>query len=291
MLLVVRAIPFEDFFVDCFFQKVGRDSFAILTECNHFCFTAYSSNISSRKADCLFCQRINRRFFHRISFQVQLEKFFSGFPFLRNINSDLTVKTSGTEQGRVKRVCSVSCCNHQNITSGIKAVQFCQHSIDSLVILTIASLRTTFCTNSINLIEEQNARCKLSCHLEQVTDTFCTKTNIHFDKFAGICRNKIDTCLMSNCFCKHRFTCASTAFKQNTVRQVFGSSTVFQLLYQQFEVVFDFIMSNYIVKRHINIFGVDDMSKVFAGRRRVLRNYPEHQNGKEKKQSNITIAV
>ena len=74
-------------------------------------------------------------------------------------NNNLTVKTAGTEQGRIKHVRPVGRGNEDNALIGFKTVHLNQHGVQGLFPFIVAAAKTgsTLAADSVNLVNKNQA--------------------------------------------------------------------------------------------------------------------------------------
>src|SRR4051794_27773321 len=84
-------------------------------------------------------------------------------------NANTAVKTTWSEQGRVKYICPVGCSEHNDILALFKTIHFNQDLVKRLFALIVAAThtRTSAASDSIDLIDENNTWCVLLCLREQ----------------------------------------------------------------------------------------------------------------------------
>jgi hypothetical protein len=106
---------------------------------------------------------------------------------VRQRNNHLTIKAAGAEQRRIKNVRPVGCRNHDNAGNAFKAVHLDEQLVECLLpfIISAAKTCTTLTTDSINFINEDNARSLLLCLLEHIPNTRSSDTNKHLNKIGA----------------------------------------------------------------------------------------------------------
>ena len=131
------------------------------------------SQVSAREArstprdDARFDIVVQRHLAH-VYFQNQLTT-----ANIRQRHDDLPVKAARAQQRRVKHVRPVSRCNDDNAFTAFETVHFNQHLVEGLFtfIVTTAQAGTTVPPNSIQLIDEDNARRLFFRLIEHVAHT------------------------------------------------------------------------------------------------------------------------
>ena len=95
-----------------------------------------------------------------------------------------SVKTSRSEERRVERFGTVCSCENHNTLFAVKSVHLREELVEGLLALIIAAyLTVTLFTDSIDLINEHNARSFLVRLTEQVTNLSRTHSDKHLNEF------------------------------------------------------------------------------------------------------------
>ena len=156
---------------------------------------------------------------HRHFAHVDLENLLATTN-IRQTNHNLTVKTTWTQERRVQHVRTVSGGNHNDAVIHLKAVHLNQQLVKGLLtlIMTAAHTVTTVTTDSINFIDEDNARRVLFSLLKHVTNTAGTNTHEHFNEVRTGNRKKRNLGFTSNRLGDQSFTGPRRANHQHTTR-------------------------------------------------------------------------
>ena len=96
----------------------------LMTGSNQSCFVTYIGNVSTTESWSLTCQQI--RIYSVIQFQ-RLEVYFKySFTFVqvRQVNMNLSVETSSTQQSLVQNISTVCCSQHDDTTIGTETIHF-----------------------------------------------------------------------------------------------------------------------------------------------------------------------
>mmetsp|Transcript_14900 Transcript_14900/g.21069 ORF Transcript_14900/g.21069 Transcript_14900/m.21069 type:complete len:257 (-) Transcript_14900:853-1623(-) len=136
------------------------------------------------------------------------------------IDSDLAIETSRTEKGLVKNIDTVSGGNGDNSWVSIETIHLNKDLVNSLFtfIVTSGVTSTTLTTNSINLINEDNAGSILLCLSEDITDTGSTNTNKHLNEFRTRDGDERDSSLTGNSLGKKGLTGTRRSIEDHTTR-------------------------------------------------------------------------
>ena len=173
---------------------------------------------------------------------------------VRVIDHDLTVKTSRTEQRRVKNIAAVGRGNDDNTLIVAETVHLNQQLVQSLFpfIMTAAQTGTSVTANCVDLIDKDNRRRVFLCLVKQVTNTRCTDTDKHLDKVRTGNREERNACFACNRTCKQGFTGTGRAHQQyafgNTGTQFIKFFGMFEEVDNLFEFFFFLIRTGNIRK-------------------------------------------
>ncbi len=115
---------------------------------------------------------------------VNLENFVATLE-ARPIYGHLAIKTTRTQQGRIKDIRPVGSGDDNNTCVALKAIHFGQQLIEGLftLIVTATNTSTPLTTNSINFINKNNAWGVIFGLFEQIADAGSANTDEHFHKF------------------------------------------------------------------------------------------------------------
>ena len=175
-------------------------------------------------------------------------------------NSDLTVKTTRTQQRRVQHILTVRRRDDDHTLIGFKTIHLNQQLVQCLLALVIATAHTntTGTAHGVNLIDKHDARRVLFGLLEHVTDTGRTHTNEHLNKIRTGNRKERHTRLACNRARQQRLTCPRRALKQRALRDLTTKAAKFLRVAQEFndffQLFFGFINACDIIKRHTSMF-------------------------------------
>ena len=104
---------------------------------------------------------------------------------IRKVNHDLSVKTPGAQQCRVKHIDPVGRCKNDHSTvQRLQPIHFNKHGIQSLFafVMSTADPRETGATDSIDFINKNHAGSIFASLIKHVTNAACADTDKHFDK-------------------------------------------------------------------------------------------------------------
>src|SRR5690625_4339629 len=103
---------------------------------------------------------------------------------IRQGDHHLAIKTTGTQQGRVQYIRTVSSGDHQDPLPALKAVHLDEQLVERLftLVITAPQAGTTLSTDRVNFINKDNTWGLLFGLLEHVTHTRRTNPDKHLDK-------------------------------------------------------------------------------------------------------------
>ena len=103
---------------------------------------------------------------------------------VRKVHSDLTIETSRTQQGSIQNIHTVSGSNGNDTRVSIETIHLYQNLVNCLftLVVTTGESGTTLTSNSINLINEDDAGGILLGLGEDITDTGGTHSNEHLNE-------------------------------------------------------------------------------------------------------------
>jgi len=178
---------------------------------------------------------------------------------IRTSHCNLTVKTSRTQDRRVKDIYTVGRCHHDDSLIDTETIHLHKELVKGLLSLIVAAAHTgtTLSGNCIDLIDKDDTRCMAFAFLKKVTHTGSTDTDKHFHEVRTGNGEERNACFSCHCFGKKGLTGSRRAYKQHTFRD---SGTYFCIFLRRFQEVYDFdqiffllLKSGYIVKCHFLI--------------------------------------
>ena len=190
---------------------------------------------------------------HGFAFGMYAQDGFSAF-YVRSANINLSVETTGSQQGRVQNIRTVCCCNDDHAFVDAETVHFNQQLVQCLLsfIVTAAKTCASATTNGVDFIDEYDTGRVLLRLFKQVTDTGCTDTDEHFYEVRTRDAEERHTRLTSNCLCQQCFTCTGRAHQQypfgDACAQICEFLRGFQEVYQFFQFGFFLITASYVIE-------------------------------------------
>ena len=226
---------------------IGNDQFLFIRQDTVFLLISCDNNFHALHQICLCCKFASAAYSMKCCFIHDICKFRSGcsgcssgdrieiyvirkfdlfcMDFqnihttlkIRQFHRNTTVKSSRTEQCRVKRIRLVGRCQNDNTFGTVKSIHFREQLIQRLLTLIVAAdASVTFLADRIDLVDKDDTRCFLACLFEQVTHFCSTHTDKHFNKLRTGDREEWYVRLTCNCFCQQCFTGSRRAYKQCT---------------------------------------------------------------------------
>ena len=165
---------------------------------------------------------------------------YSLSPFdIRFFHRNLTVKSSRTEQRRVKDVRTV--CRRKDYKSFFvfKAVHLDQKLVQSLLPLVVSAAESVYSAFSkrIDFVDKDNARSFFPCLPEKVSHAACAHANEHFYKIRTGNAEKRNSSLACHRTGKQCLTSSRRTYKQNPLRNL---SAYFSIFFRRFKKIHDF---------------------------------------------------
>src|SRR5690606_41511427 len=95
------------------------------------------------------------------------------------IDHDLTVESARSQQSRIKDVGTVGRCHHNHPGVAFEPVEFDQQLVESLLTFVMTATKTgvTMTSDGVELVDENDRRCRPFCLFEKVTDPSGTATD------------------------------------------------------------------------------------------------------------------
>mmetsp|Transcript_16893 Transcript_16893/g.29072 ORF Transcript_16893/g.29072 Transcript_16893/m.29072 type:complete len:407 (+) Transcript_16893:208-1428(+) len=139
-------------------------------------------------------------------------------PEVGKVHSDLPVETSRTKECLIKNVNPVGGCNGDNSRVSIESIHLYQNLVNSLfpLIVSTSESSTTLTSDSIDLINEDNAGSVLLRLREDVTDTRRSNTNEHLNELRSRDGDEGHSSLTSNSLGKKGLTSTGRSIKDNS---------------------------------------------------------------------------
>ena len=156
---------------------------------------------------------------HRLALCMHAQDGLSAL-YIGSADINLSVKTTGSEQCRVKDICTVGCRNDNNSLICSKTVHFNEQLVQSLFTFVVPTTKT--CTSasadSINFVDKYNTGGVFLRLFKQIPYTGCTDTDKHFHEVGTGNAEKGYACLAGNCLCQQCLTGTRRAHQQHTLR-------------------------------------------------------------------------
>ena len=155
-----------------------------------------------------------------IQLNILAVSFKNVFPPLdiRRRNDHMPVKTSRTQQGRVKHIRTVCRRNHNNTFIDLKSVHFHKQLVKRLLpfIVTPSKSCAAAASHRINFVNEDDARGVFFPLHEHIPNSAGTNTYKHFYKIRPADTEKRYRRFPGNCLGKQSFSCTRLSHQQNT---------------------------------------------------------------------------
>ena len=114
---------------------------------------------------------------------VNLQDLFTATN-VRAVNDDATIKAAWPEKSRIKNIRTICGGNKNDAIVRFKAIHLNQKLVERLLTLIVAAAKASAAmpTNSIDLVDKDDARGILLALFEEVTHTRCANADKHFNK-------------------------------------------------------------------------------------------------------------
>ena len=166
---------------------------------------------------------------------------FLAFVKVRQVYVYLSVKTSGTQQGRVEHVGAVGGGQRDDAAVGAEAVHLGEQGVQrvlALVVSTHGGVLRTGSTHGINLVDEDDAGCFRLGFVEQIAYARSSNAHEHFDEVATRHREERHTSLAGNGLGQQRLSGSRRSYEQCALGNLTTQLSIFLRVLQE---VYDFL--------------------------------------------------
>ena len=134
-------------------------------------------------------------------------------------DSNLAVKTAGSQQSRVKDIGTVCRRNDDNSLIFLKAVHLNKELIESLLSLVMSAAHScaSVASDGVDFINEDNRRSVFLRLVKKVSDSRSADTDIHFNEIGTGNREERNICFTGNGSRKEGLTCTRRAYKKHAL--------------------------------------------------------------------------
>ncbi len=163
---------------------------------------------------------------------------------VRQTHHNLAVETAWTQQRRVQYVRTVGGGDDDNAVIHFEAVHLHQQLVEGLLtlIVTTAHASTTMATNSVDFVDENDARGVLLGLLEHIANTAGTNTDKHLDEVRTGNREERHLGFAGNRLGQQGFTGARRADHQHAARNTAAQALELARIAQEFNQLTDFFL-------------------------------------------------
>ena len=190
--------------------------------------------------------------------------------YIRFVNHNLTVKTTGTQQCRVEDIRAVGGRDDDNAFIGGKTIHLNEQLVKCLLtfIVTAAHASTTLAAYGVNFVNEDDTGRIFLGLIKKVTHTGGTDTYEHLHEVGAGNGEEGHACLAGYGTGQQGFTCARRAKEQyafgNPCPQVIVLLRVFQELDHFFQFLLGLIGTGYILEVDLNLISTAHTGTAFA---------------------------
>src|SRR5439155_15073715 len=160
------------------------------------------------------------------------------------MDGDLAIETSGTQQRRVKNIRSVRCGNDDHPLLGVEAVHLNEQRIERLLALIVSAANAVaaMATDRVDLVDENNAGRGFLALLEHVADTACADADEHFNEIGTADREKRNVGFAGDGASQQRFASARRADHQHALRNSAAELLKFFRIAQKLDQFLHFVL-------------------------------------------------
>ena len=139
--------------------------------------------------------------------------------YIRGVDLDLPVKTSGSQQGRIQNIRPVGGGKDDNALGMAEAIHLHQQLVQGLLLFIVAAAETcsALAAHGVDLVNEDNGRSQLLRLLKQVADTAGAHAHIHFNEIRSGNGEELHPRLSGYCPGKQGLAGARRTYQQNAV--------------------------------------------------------------------------
>ena len=174
--------------VHCIEEVLPANSLSLPSCSDESRLIANVGDVCAREARSLAGEEVDiHRVIHFDGFQVDDENLLSLIE-VRQVNMNLPIETSGTQQGGVEHIGTVGGSHDDDTAVGAESIHFGKQCVERVLPLIVAAhggILRPGSSHSVNLIDEDDTRSFLLCLTEQVPDAAGAHANEHFDKVAA----------------------------------------------------------------------------------------------------------
>ena len=169
-------------------------------------------------------------------------------------NLNLAVKTARTQQRWIKHVRTVGCGDDDDAFIGFKTIHFHKQLVQCLLTFIVAAAEagTTVATDSVDFVDEDDARCAFLGLLEHVAHAACTDAYEHFNKVGTRDREEGNIGFASDCASQQGFTGTWRTDQQCTTGDLAAETLELVWIFEEVDnfnnVILGFVNTCYISK-------------------------------------------
>ena len=212
-------------------------------------------DVGTREARRLASQEINvNGIVYLDRLQVNEE---DGLTFVqaREIDMNLTVETTCTQEGAIQHIYTVGSGKDDDTTVGAETIHLGEEGIQSVLTLIVATHGRVLATSStygINLIDEDDARSFLLSLTEEVANTRGTDADKHFHEVGTAHGEEWYLCLACYSLGKEGLTCSRRTYQQGSLWNLTTEVGVFLWVLEEIDdflnLLFGTLLSGYVLE-------------------------------------------
>ena len=173
--------------INCIHEVLTLHSLFLASSGDERRLIAHVGDVGSREARCLPRKLVDVNTSIGLDIAQVHEEYLFAVGELRQLDINLSVKSSCAQQRLIEDIGTVCCRQNDNATVAAKSVHLGKELVEgalALVVATHVGIATTGTSYSVDLIDENDARSFLLGLAEEVTDTARAYTDKHLDEVA-----------------------------------------------------------------------------------------------------------
>ena len=252
---------------------------------------AHIGNIRSGEAGRMLGDKIQVEIRSQFNFAQMHLKDFLTLIQVRQINVNLTVKTTGPHQSLVQNIGPVGRSQDNHPAVGVKTIHLRQQLIERILPLIVGretGILAPGTSHRIDFIDKHDAGSFFLGLAEQIPHTGSTDSNEHFDEIRARNREERHIGLPCHGFCQQGLTCSRRAYQQGALGNFAAQRGIFLGIFKEINnfhhLFLGTIQSGDILEGNFHLVLVRQLPGRFAGRKdtaalaAAAHHTPEHKD-------------
>ena len=197
---------------------------------------AHVGDICTRESRCLACQLVNVKTLVNLDRLQVHHEYRTALIEVRQVNAYLAVETSCAQQRRVEHVNTVGSSQYYHTAVCAETIHLGEQGVKSVLTLVVAShcrILRACSSHSVNLIDEDDARCFLFSLAEEVAHTAGTHTHEHLNEVRARHREERHSRLACNSLGKQCLSRSRRSHEQCALRNLSSQVGIFLRILQE----------------------------------------------------------